>query len=225
MSWHWNAPSGLLDKMSTDAQGKPLDLKWYKGFNANATTFDVQKALADPNSADYKLLLRDIDAIAVPLQQLQAAGVPILWRPLHEAEGGWFWWGAKGPGAFKGLWQLVYNRLTTADHLHNLVWVYSATQALNPDWYPGDKYVDVAGTDLYPSDTSDPLDTSWDTMQQQYGGRKLVALTEFGGVPDVDKMRRYGVRWAYFVTWSGFLDKTPKDVTARVYQSANVRDK
>ena len=53
-------------------------------------------ALADPAGEDYALLLRDIDAIAVELQKFEDAGVPVIWRPLHEAQGGWFWWGAQG---------------------------------------------------------------------------------------------------------------------------------
>ena len=222
LSWHWNAPTDLLDRMGTDKSGKPEDQRWYKGFNADATTFDVQKALADPNSADYKLLLSDIDAIAVQLQKLQAAGVPVLWRPLHEAEGGWFWWGAHGPDAFKQLWALLYDRLTNFHHLHNLIWVYSDTEGLNPAWYPGDDKVDIVGVDSYPSDVGDPLSSDWDTMFKQHGPKKLLALTEFGGVPDVDKMRQYGVRWSYFVTWTGFLSKTPPAVVKRVYNSASV---
>ncbi len=219
VSWHWNAPSGLTDKMSVDAQGKPLNLLWYKGFYTNATTFDVQKALADPNSAEYKLLLRDMDAIAAQLQKFQDAGVPVLWRPLHEAEGGWFWWGAQGPDSFKKLWRLMYDRFTTVDHLHNLLWVYSATADQKPEWYPGDDVVDIVGADAYPKDISDPLSSLWDKMLTAHGGKKLLALTEFGGVPDVDRMSRYGVRWSYFVTWNGYLAKTPPAVIDRVYKS------
>ena len=98
MSWHWNAPKDLLDTVKTNDKGEETDLRWWKGFNTNATTFDVEKALADSDSDDYRALLRDIDAIAVQLQKFADADIPVLWRPLHEADGGWFWWGAKeGP--------------------------------------------------------------------------------------------------------------------------------
>lgn len=203
VQWHWNAPADLLDAMITDKDGKSVDARWYKGFYTNATTFDVKKALDNPASPDYKLLLRDMDAIAVQLQKFQDAGVPVLWRPLHEAEGGWFWWGAKGPEPFKKLWRLMRERLTNVHHLHNLIWVYSS--GTKPEWYPGDDVVDVVGIDEYPPDVTDPLSSQWDTLQKQYGGRKLVALTEFGGVPDIEKMHRYGVFWAYFASWAGDL--------------------
>lgn len=221
-SWHWNAPSGLLDTMLTDAQGKTTDARWYKGFYTNATTFDLKKALADPKSADYALLLRDMDVIAGQLQTLSDAHVPLLWRPLHEAEGGWFWWGAKGPEPFKQLWRLMHDRFTNVHHLHNLIWVDSSGG--NPDWYPGDAYVDVVGVDAYPTDVADPLSTTWETLVKNYGSRKLLALTEFGGVPDVDKMQHYGVRWSYFVSWTGDLGpkKNTPEALMRIYQSKAV---
>lgn len=222
LSWHWNAPKDLRDTTFTDAQGRTVDARWYKGFYTNATTFDVQKALADPGSEDYRLLLRDIDAIAAQLKKLAKADVPVLWRPLHEAEGGWFWWGAKGPEPFKKLWRIVYDRLTRHHGLHNLLWVYTA--AAKPEWYPGDRYVDIIGVDAYPSDPGDPLSGTWEMMQKQYGGRKLVALTEFGGVPDVEKMRRYGVRWSYFASWTGDLGpkKMSREALRRIYRLPSV---
>lgn len=222
MLWHWNAPSGLLNTMGADAQGKPQNLMWYKSFYTNATTFDVQKALADPNSTDYALLLRDMDAIAVQLQKFSNAKVPVLWRPLHEGEGGWFWWGAKGPDAYKKLWRLLHDRLTNVHHLHNLIWVYSS--GVKPEWYPGDDVVDIVGIDEYPADVSDPLSSAWDILQSQYASRKMLALTEFGGVPDIAKMQRYGVCWAYFASWGGNLGPHKVSVSelTRLYHEPTV---
>jgi mannan endo-1,4-beta-mannosidase len=223
--WHWNAPKDLLDKRYKNDRGQEIDASWYKGFYTNATTFDVAKALANPQSEDYKLLLSDIDVIATELKKLQDARIPVLWRPLHEAEGGWFWWGAKGPEAFKKLWRLLYDRLTNHHNLHHLIWVYTAGG--KQDWYPGDSVVDIVGTDAYPSDGSDPLTGIWETLLAQFNGKKLLALTEFGGVPDVERMQKFGVRWSYFVSWGG--DLGPKKVSTeelkRLYSQKAVRNK
>lgn len=136
--WHWNAPTGLFD---TDEN------KWWSGFYTRATDFDIAATLnAGPSNANYTLMLRDIDAIAVQLKRLQAAGVPILWRPLHEAEGGWFWWGAKGAEPAKKLWKLLYDRLTNHHKLNNLIWVWNS---IAPEWYPGDSTVDILSADVY----------------------------------------------------------------------------
>jgi mannan endo-1,4-beta-mannosidase len=203
VSWHWNAPKDLLDRVDTDANGNEVNKRWYKGFNTNATTFDVAKAMSDPNSEDYKLLVRDIDVIAEQLKKFQDAKVPVLWRPLHEAEGKWFWWGAKGPEAYVKLWRMMYDRLTYHHKLSNLLWVY--TGGMDNLWYPGDRYVDIVGVDLYPGDSRDPTTFAWDTVLRQYDGKKILALTEVGFMPDIDRMRRHGVYWAYYNTWTGRL--------------------
>ena len=220
LCWHWNAPKDLIDTKVKGANGRDIDKSWYRGFYTEATTFDVQKALANPDSEDYRLLIRDMDVIAGELKKLQAANVPILWRPLHEAEGGWFWWGAKGPEPCKKLWRLMYDRFTNHHKLHNLIWVWSS--GTKSDWYPGDDVVDIVGVDGYPKDHTDALVSTWDTLLQQHDGRKLLALTEFGKVPDTAGNRALGVRWAYFVSWSGDLGAKglPDAELKRVYGSA-----
>ncbi|HTT56213.1 MAG TPA: glycosyl hydrolase [Opitutaceae bacterium] len=197
--WHWRAPSGLLDTTIRHPDGTTENVRWYMGFYTKATTFDLEAVLAHPESQDYALLLADIDMVAGELRKLADRGIPVLWRPLHEAEGGWFWWGAKGPKPFIQLWRLVHDRLTRVDGLHNLIWVYTGTA--NPAWYPGDDVVDLIGVDEYPPDVRDPLSASWDDVQARFGGRKLAALSEFGGVPDVAAARALGVTWGYFASW------------------------
>jgi mannan endo-1,4-beta-mannosidase len=220
--WHWNAPTDLIDKKVLNAQGQDEQDYWWAGFYTRATTFDVGAALADPTSERYQLLVSNIDAIAVQLKKFQDAGIPILWRPLHEAEGGWFWWGAKGPEPFKKLWRLMYDRMVHYHHLHNMIWVYTSGGKM--DWYPGDDVVDIVGTDAYPSDMSDPLSSTWDTLLTEFDGRKPLALAEFGGVPDVDRMDRFGVRWLYFDSWTGNLGarEVPAPELNRLYHEKRV---
>jgi mannan endo-1,4-beta-mannosidase len=67
--------------------------------------------------------MKDIDTIAVQLKKLQSKGIPVLFRPLHEAEGGWFWWGAQGPEPCKKLWRILYQRLTHHHRINNLIWM------------------------------------------------------------------------------------------------------
>ena len=214
--WHWNAPTNLINTPGHE---------WWRGFYTDATTFDVAAALANTNSTEYALLLRDMDAIAVQLKKFSSNNIPVLWRPLHEAEGAWFWWGAKGAEPFKQLWRLLYNRLTTYHGLNNLVWVFTTTSTLSPAWYPGDDVVDVVGNDGYPTDKSDALSGTWGALLAQFNGNKLIALTEFGGVPDIEKMQRFGVWWSWFAPWAGVdygPSGMPSNTVARIYQSAAV---
>lgn len=190
--WHWNAPKDLIDQ-----PGK----EWWRGFYTEATTFDVAYALSHPESEDYQLILRDIDAIAAKLKELQDAGVPVLFRPLHEAEGRWFWWGAKGPEPAKALWRLLYDRLTHHHGLNNLIWVWNS---VSPEWYPGDDVVDIVSFDSYPPPGDyGPVIHQYERLVSLTQGKKLIALTENGAIPDPDLLPVYGAYWSWFCTWTG----------------------
>lgn len=190
--WHWNAPKGLYD-----IPGK----EWWSGFYTDATSFDVQYALEHPESEDYQLLLRDIDAIAVQLKRLQDEHIPVLWRPLHEAEGGWFWWGAKDPEPTKQLYSLMYDRLTNYHHLNNLIWVWNSE---SPDWYPGDDVVDIVSVDIYnQAGNYGPNIAKYDSLVNLVQDKKLVAMPENGPIPDPELLQAYSAHWLYFVTWTG----------------------
>jgi len=209
MCWHWNAPTNLINQPGQE---------WWRGFYTEATTFDLAAALANTNSTEYALLLRDMDAIAIQLKKFASNNIPVLWRPLHESEGGWFWWGAKGPEPFKQLWRLLYQRLTVHHGVNNLIWVLTSE---NPAWYPGDDVVDVVGVDAYPTDKSDALSGRWQALLTRFNGKKLLALTEVGGVPDIEKMQRFGVWWSWFAPWTGTYGPTamPNATVVRIYQS------
>jgi len=153
------------------------------------------------------MLIKDIDNIAQPLLEIQAAGIPVLFRPLHEASGGWFWWGASGPESFKELWILLYDKLTNEYGLNNLIWVWNGQDA---GWYPGDEYVDIMGEDIYPGEK---VYTSQITKYLEVAGysgeRKMVYLTENGCIFDPDLALRDGAMWGMWGTWQGeFVRKT-----------------
>ncbi|MGL1956358.1 MAG: glycosyl hydrolase [Colwellia sp.] len=185
--FHWRAPSGGA------------------AFYTNDTTFDVEAALADTSSAEYAELLVDIDIIAAELKKLADADIPVLWRPLHEAQGGWFWWGAKGSTAFKELWALMYDRLTDHHGLNNLIWVFTHSGDLNADWYPGDNMVDIVGYDGYADPLNDDeatFSSQFSTLKSRHDGKKLVALTETGTIPNVATMHEQDAWWSFFITWN-----------------------
>ncbi len=122
--------------------------------------------LRDPNVKVAELLVAGtaaharwmgaLDRVAAGLQELQAAGVVVLWRPLHEMNGGWFWWGAQQPADFIAIWRQMFDYFTKTKGLHNLIWVYSPNHGpRTADYYPGDGYADLVGLDAY-TDFIDP---------------------------------------------------------------------
>lgn len=213
--WHWNAPKDLIDQPGQE---------WWRGFYTDATTFDVTKAMNDETSEEYTLILRDIDAIAVQLKKLQDAKVPVLWRPMHEAEGKWFWWGAKGAEPCKWLWKLLFDRLVNHHQINNLIWIWTSTGT--PDaltWYPGDDYVDVIGADIYlPAGAYSSNFITFDNIAALYEGRKMITLSENGPIPDPESLCTEGAAWSWFCTWSGnFITDGVANSNAHINQVFN----
>jgi mannan endo-1,4-beta-mannosidase len=108
---------------------------------------------ATPAGARWHALL---DEIANGLAELRAAGVPVLFRPLHEMNGNWFWWGASNPTAFVAVWREMHAYLRTVKGLDNLIWVFApdCNAAKPAAYYPGDAYVDIVALDCYTADPS-----------------------------------------------------------------------
>lgn len=185
--WHWRDPSKNTEE-----------------FYTQKTSFDVSK-ISNSNSDEYKTMLEDIDAIAPYLKQFKDANIPILWRPLHEASGGWFWWGAKGAAPCKVLWKLMFERLTGHHGLNNLIWVWTSDAAGDAlDWYPGDEYVDIIGMDIYPGENQHGSQyVNFDKVKKIYAGKKILALSECGSIPAVNGMFQNGDIWSWFMPWNG----------------------
>jgi len=196
--WHWNAPKDLINTS---------EYPWWDGYLADATTFDLKKALNGEDPEGYDLLLRDIDAIAEQLKILGDQDIPVLWRPLHEGSGGWFWWGAHGPDNYKKLWRLMYDRMTDTQALDNLIWVYNGQ---NADWYPGDEYVDIIAEDTYtrPRDYESQFNL-FAKAAGYTGARKIIGLSENGAIPDPDLMYADNAGWSFFITWNDELVVDP----------------
>lgn len=232
-TWHW--------KVGTDT----VFYAQNKGFNndgctegvvateKNNTCFNYTKAFSgdkcasiNPKSDEYKLIIADVDKISERFLNLQDSGVAVLWRPLHEAAGGWFWWGVGGSDCYKKLYQLVFDRMYEKG-VRNAIWIwnierdpaigYDAT-ALNADWYPGDEYVDIIGVDIYNNSGDNKSNMVYfNKIIDEMGTKKILALTENGPIPDVDSMFQDKSVWSFWMPWyqtwdSGFLNQTADDV-------------
>lgn len=187
--WHWNVPEKYLKDI------------WWKGFNTESVSIDLAKIMNGEDEEGYDLLLEDIDAIAQQLLILQDAKVPVLWRPLHEASGGWFWWGASGPEAYQQLYRLLYDKLTNEYGLNNLIWLWNGQDR---EWYPGDEYVDIIGEDIYPGERVYGSQVNKYLEAVNYTpNTKMTVLSENGCVPDPELLERDGAMWGFFCTWGG----------------------
>lgn len=112
--------------------------------------------LLTPGNANHDRWIKELDTMAEGLAGLRDSGVVVLWRPFHEMNGNWFWWGGKDPAAFVRVWRHMFDYFTKVKKLDNLLWVYSPNHGdKTAAYYPGDRYVDVIGLDAY-TDHVDP---------------------------------------------------------------------
>lgn len=143
-----------------------------------------------------------VDVIAFFLKQLRNAGVPVLWRPYHEMNGDWFWWGKKGgDDGYKKLYRMLYDRLVNFHKLNNLIWVYNCNEVKNgvdpyETYFPGHDVVDIIAADVY-SEGFNQL--NYDQILA-LAGNKPIALGEVGAPPTVEKLQAQP-RWTWFMCW------------------------
>ncbi len=157
---------------------------------------DFSKLLTE-GTDEYNEMIESWDKAAIALQELRDAGVPVLWRPFHEFDGGWFWWGKGGAENFIKLWRMMYDRYTNEFGLTNLIWVLGYCGEVKDGWYPGDEYCDIIGSDTYDNSTHV---TAWNKLSAMETGKPLT-FHECGRVPRIVMFEREGAMWSWFMIW------------------------
>ena len=198
--WHWQV-------YANDG----VNLTCSPGTKPGETSFDPSKVYVD-GTDENKVAVRQMTQVCGYLKKMQTAGIPVIWRPFHEAsgntyeyEGGgaWFWWGAKGAEVYKKLWRWMYDYMVNKEGLNNLIWVWNS-QMGDHDWYPGDDVVDIVGRDNYAA-LMYPLMKEFNQLTAEYPN-KIVTLAECGNGDEVhislwSKIWAQGSRWSWFMTW------------------------
>ena len=175
--------------------GTALDPNKDYAFYKADTEFDATNATVE-GTWENKVFTEDLKNAAAYLKLLRDADIPVLWRPFHEAAGGWFWWG-KDAASFKSLWIAMFNYFKT-EGLDKLIWVWT-TEGNDADWYPGDQYVDIVGRDVYNKETADCV-SEYTSIAENYGN-KIVSLSECGTVGLISEQWASGARWSWFMPW------------------------
>ena len=175
--------------------GTALDPNKDYAFYKADTEFDATNATVE-GTWENKVFTEDLKNAAAYLKLLRDADIPVLWRPFHEAAGGWFWWG-KDAASFKSLWIAMFNYFKT-EGLDNLIWVWT-TEGNDADWYPGDQYVDCVGRDVYNKETAVCV-SEYTSIADNYGN-KIVSLSECGTVGLISEQWASGARWSWFMPW------------------------
>ncbi len=175
ISWHLNNP--LTGKSAWDA--------------APGTVTAIL-----PGGTHHQVYTAWLDKVASFMQGLKGKRgeyIPVIFRPFHELNGNWFWWGGSHctPDEFTALWRFTVSYLKDIKQLHHLLYAYNTDRFSSQDAYlakyPGNDYVDIIGFDIYQRNSpNEQFMADADTMLTHLEGmaakhQKLPALTEFGG--------------------------------------------
>lgn len=206
-------------------KGGIVTICWHTGINGLGyqeslnDNPDFDKLLTE-GTPEYNAMIENWDKAAAALQELRDAGVTVLWRPFHEFDGQWFWWGKGGAENFKKLWQMMYDRFTDEFDLTNLIWVLGYSGEVKDNWYPGDEYCDIIGSDTYDNSTNKK---AWDRLLKVTDAGKPLAFHECGNVPSVEKFESDGCMWSWFMIWhTDYITGNNKTNLKNVYNSDKV---
>jgi hypothetical protein len=196
--WHWGAP-GI-------GEGYPNSKK----------EIDITRCF-EKGTLEYDSFWTEIKQKADLLERLQKANIPVLWRPFHELNGNWFWWGKQGPENFRRLWITMYDYYTKERKLNNLIWVLCYTGQPDSAWYPGDQYVDIAGADTYVK-TNEPETEMYNKVKEIVGTRIPITFHECGIPPDPEKCLKEHIMWSWWMEWhTNFLQGVDKEYLKYIY--------
>lgn len=211
LTWHAVRPTDDEPvSFRENVQGHLTDFEWSE--------------LLTPGSTLYNRWCAQVDVIAGYLKQLRDARVPILLRPYHEINGGWFWWnGRKGKDGSAALYRQFFDRLVNYHKLDNLIWVWNASPPAPggpgpyADYFPGLEYADVLSVDVY----GEFKPAFYDGLVALAAG-KPIALGEVGAVPSPAVLRDQP-KWAWFMSWSDIVERanSVEDLRA-TYTAPNV---
>lgn len=198
-SWTWYAPDAEHPHYLTDFTDFDIS-NAYTTTDVSLVGLETVEKLYGEGSINKEtyLLIKDMDEIADELKRLREADVTVLFRPLHEASGGWYWWGTDAQG-YKWLWQTMVKRFNEFHKLHNIIWVWNGEDI---EFYPGDEYVDIISEDIYASQ-ADSSQQRFVNTAYYFSEGKPNAISECGKIPNPDALYRDNAMWLWFCLWRG----------------------
>jgi hypothetical protein len=197
--WHWGAPT--LGEGYEQSKGK----------------IEVNQCF-ESGTPENVAMWADLKRVADNLTILRDANVPVIWRPLHECSGGWFWWDKSGGEAFKKLWITMFDYFSKERGLNNLIWVLGYDGSPSAEYDPGKAYYDIVGSDNYDKSTGSHLNM-YEACKNLVGNSMPIAFHECGLPPVPEECKKDNAMWSWFMIWDSFVQKVDTTHLKNVYNS------
>jgi mannan endo-1,4-beta-mannosidase len=199
--WQKGALVNLMWHACPPEHGEPCE---WEGGVLSHTSDEEWEALITDGTPLNKVWKARLDDIARYLLELQAAGVAVLWRPLHEMNQGKFWWGGRpGPRGTARLYQITRDYLVWIWDVQDLDWSWSA-------YDPGAAYWDVLALDMYGDGYTA---RKYETILS-LAGDKPVAIGECERLPTPAELAAQP-RWTFFMPWAELVYEGQDDTQIR----------
>jgi mannan endo-1,4-beta-mannosidase len=206
LTWHVCPPNRPQETCNWDSDGilsSLTDTQWndvvtdggilnraYKGIHVCIVCLYVQNLM--------HIFPARLDTVVPFLKQLKNAGVVPIFRPIHEINEGWSWWGGRGgSNGSRKLYQLTHDYLVQYHGLDNMIWTWcvkDVDMGNIGDYWPGENYVDVASLDMWVKQY--PTNADYQAMLN-LAGNIPIALAEVGSVPSPSVLQQQN-RWTWF---------------------------
>lgn len=176
---------------------------------------DIKRCFEE-GTAENTAMWDDLKRIGKWLSLLHKKKTPVLWRPMHEFDGKWFWYGMGTGEDFIRLWRIMYNYYTHELGLNNLIWVLPHSMEFKAEYNPGREYYDIAGPDTYSNDRQEYL---YSAVRKEHGEENiLIPLHECGLLPDPEECRQKGTMWSWWMLWhTNFVRDHDTELLKKVY--------
>lgn len=181
----------------------------FKGGVISELTDTQWKELTTTGTPLYEKWRKQMDKFAFHLKKLDKKDIPILFRPYHEMNGSWFWWGGRpGEEGFIKLWKQLFDYYTNEHKLNNLIWVWSPDNPKHglKEFYPGDEYVDMVGCDIYPKKEPEVYGQHIYDKIVEVAGKKPIGIGECSILPTPETLERQP-NWTWFLAWGTLVFK------------------
>ncbi|PHR94243.1 MAG: hypothetical protein COA69_01205 [Robiginitomaculum sp.] len=173
---------------------------------------DMMALMLTDGTHENVLFKKDIAAVAPVFKRMQDAGIPVLFRPFHEMNGNWFWWGATD--RFADLWSILHHEMETVHGLKNIIWVWgSADRPNSPHYAPPNGTFDIVGADIYETDNDSELFIDRWKDARKVSSSAPFAFTEIGRVPSDRVLAE--TKPAFVFLWGGEFLKASWAMTGK----------